>query len=100
MNILYIRCVPLSTQEIRGYDEMICQEVNVVLRDIFLYIEGFNNSTAQQQIRIRRRPSAVRPRKVRQESPGTTVGLLQLRSSVVENPVAVADLNLKYIFCC
>jgi hypothetical protein len=68
---------------------MICQEVNAEIRDIFLYIyiEGFNNSTAQQQIRIQ--CEIVLQQSIRV--------LLQLRSSVVEKS-GRDDLNLKHIF--
>jgi hypothetical protein len=56
------------------FDEMICQEVNAVIRDIFLLLHrGFNNSAAQQ-IRIRR--EIVLHQSIRV--------LLQLGSSVVE----------------
>jgi hypothetical protein len=36
--IIVVKVVPLSTQETRLYDEMICQEVNAVVRDIFLLL--------------------------------------------------------------
>jgi hypothetical protein len=51
-------------------------------RDIFLLHRDFiqQHSTAADPDPARNCPSAVDPRAVRQESPGTTVGLLQLKN--------------------
>jgi hypothetical protein len=55
-------------------------------RSCIFYIEGLYNSTVQQQIRIRREIVLQQSIHVRyaKRSQGTSVGLLQLRSSVIK----------------